>query len=310
MIFPIHKMTPKDADYFRYIPATPELRRWGLGVTAAGRTRVSAGSFYPPTKHPGDHDFEWTHGRVLEALQIVLISEGGGWLETRATGKLRVEPGTIFLLLPNVWHRYCPDLQTGWTESWIELEGPVVDQLLSGEVFSQKSIRFNGAIDIGLEEALERIHRLIRKATGGFQPELSAAALNVLALCERVAREATPPSRIRRAVNQAERYLVEHHAEPVNMESLAVQLGVAYSHLRREFRTQTGCPPWQYLLRIRLTRARKLLSSSDATLDHIAERVGFSSGFHLSNSFKQAYGQSPAQWRRELASKWHFASGA
>ena len=287
-------------DYFRYLSATPDLRRWGLGVTAAGRARISGGSFYPPTKHPRDHDFEWTQGRVLDALQIVLISEGGGWLETKATGKLRVEAGMVFLLLPTTWHRYRPDLKTGWAESWIELEGPVVDEVLSGQVFSPKAILFERAIEVGMEEALEAIHRLVRKEAFGFQPELSAAALHVLALCARVAQQRTPPTRIGHAVNEAERYLAEHHTEPVNIEALAVRLGVAYSHFRRAFRAQTGFPPWQYLLRVRLTRARKLLSPSEATLDHIAERVGFSSGFHLSIAFKRAYGQSPDQWRRKL----------
>jgi transcriptional regulator GlxA family with amidase domain len=43
-----------------------------------------------------------------------------------------------------------------------------------------------------------------------------------------------------------------------------------------------------------------MLTSSDAILDDIAARVGFSSGFHLSNAFKQAYGESPDKWRRTL----------
>ncbi len=301
MIFPIQKMTLSGADYFRYLPATQELRRWGLGVIAAGSARVSAGSAYPLANHPRDHDFDWKHGRVLDALQIVLVSEGGGWLETRATGKLRIEAGTAFLLLPKTWHRYRPDLRSGWSESWVELDGPVVGQVLSAQVFSPKAVLFKRAIDIGMEEALETIHRLVRKESIGFQPELSAAALNLLALCAGIVQRGTPPSRIRRAVKEAELYLAEHHAEPVDIEALAVRLGVAYSHFRRMFRTQTGFSPWQFVLHVRLTRARKLLSSGDATLDNIAERVGFSSGFHLSTAFKRAYGQSPDQWRRKLA---------
>jgi len=300
MIFRIQEMTANSADYFHYSPATPEMRRWGIGVTASGHTRIAAGSAYPPALHPEDHQLNWEHGRVLDALQIVLVSAGGGWLETRATGKRRVEAGMVFLLLPETWHRYRPDPATGWTESWIEVQGPVVDELLSADTFPPATILRRGAIDCGMEEALESIHLRIRHGSNGFQPELPAAALRVLALFSGIGHRAARSSQIQRAVNEAERHLVEHHAEQVNVEALAAELGVAYSHFRRAFRAQTGYSPWKYVIHVRLTRARRMLASSDAKLEDIAARVGFSSGFHLSNAFKQAYGESPASWRKAL----------
>ena len=293
-------MTLQSVDYFHYFPATPELRRWGLGVTASGRTRIAAGSAYPPSHHPEDHQLNWEHGRVLDTLQIVLISSGSGWLETRATGRRRVEAGMVFLLLPKTWHRYRPDRKTGWTESWIEVQGPVVNELLLEETFPPATILRGGAIDCGMEEALESIHRLGRQGPVGFHPELSAAALRVLALCSRITRNLSRPSQIQRAVNEAVSYLSEHHAEPVNVEMLAGKLGVAYSHFRRAFSAQTGFSPWKYVIHLRLTRSRRMLASSDAKLDDIAARVGFSSGFHLSNAFKQTYGEAPDKWRRNL----------
>ncbi|MEI7958221.1 MAG: AraC family transcriptional regulator [Verrucomicrobiota bacterium] len=293
-------MTRFSENYFRYLPISPELRQWGLGVTASGFSRIPAGAGYPPAKHPEDHHFDWEHGRVLDSLQIVLISSGRGWLETRATGKRSVETGMVFLLLPKTWHRYHPDPQTGWEESWIEVQGPVVEGLLQAGAFLPRTILRGGAIDAGLEEMLNAIHRRSQKGSIGFQPELSAAALQVLALCARIAPARSKPSRIERAVNEAARYLSDNHAEAVNVEALAERLGVAYSHFRRAFRAHTGFAPWQYVIHLRLTRARRLLASSDAKLDDVAARVGFSSGFHLSIAFKQAYGQSPHAWRQTL----------
>jgi len=53
---------------------------------------------------------------------------------------------------------------------------------------------------------------------------------------------------------------------------------------------------------LRLTQARRLLVSSDATLDDLAARLGYSSGFHLSTAFKAAYGISPNRWRTQMRS--------
>jgi transcriptional regulator GlxA family with amidase domain len=53
-------------------------------------------------------------------------------------------------------------------------------------------------------------------------------------------------------------------------------------------------------LYLRLSRAQRLLASSDATLEDIASRVGFSSAFHLSSAFKKAFRVSPQTWRQQL----------
>lgn len=293
-------MIKTTSDYFQYLPLTPEMRRWGLAVTASGRTHIAAGSEYPPKQHPGDHQLDWEHGRVLDALQVVLISSGCGLLETRAIGQCQVEAGMVFLLLPNTWHRYRPDPKIGWTESWIELQGPVVNELLATKNFPPTTILRNGAIDIGMEDAMEAIHRINRQGSIDFQPEVSAAAMQVLALCSRIPRNLLRSSPIQQAVHHALRYLGKHHAEPVNVELLAEQLGVAYSHFRRAFNAQTGFSPWKYVIHLRLTRARRILASGDTKLDDIAAQVGFSSGFHLSHAFKKAYGESPDKWRRDL----------
>jgi AraC-like DNA-binding protein len=305
MIICIQEMPQTSADYFRYLPATPELRIWGLGVTAAGCTRIPARATYPPADHPGDHQFDWENGRVLEALQIVLISTGGGWLETRATGRRRVLAGMAFLLLPRVWHRYRPDPRTGWRESWIEVQGPVVDGLLADDTFPPGAVLRPGALDAGLEETLEEIHRLVRQGGGDGHAEMAAAALKALGQCARcgVPRRGGRGTRIEQAVAEARRFLDEHHAQAVNVEQLARDLGVAYSHFRRAFRARTGHAPWQYVMQLRLTRARRLLASGDAKLDEIATRVGFSSGFHLSAAFKRAFGESPDAWRRSLGGR-------
>lgn len=299
MIICMHKLPPEDIDYFRYFPFTPEMKAWGIGVTAAGRTRVAPGAAYPSGSHPEDHHLDWEQGRVLEALQVVLIREGSGWLETRAGGLREITAGMAFLLFPGTWHRYRPDAESGWRESWIEVQGPVVASLIRGGHLHTARPVLEGAIPAGLEELLEKMHLMLLSAQAAPPPLLAAAALEVLARASMLEKSGSATVRVDQAVARALRHLAEHHAEPVNVEELARQLGVAYSHFRRAFRRHTGMPPWKYVIQLRLNRARRLLVSGDATLEDIAARVGFGSAFHLSRAFKKAYGIAPDPWRRK-----------
>ena len=297
----IQNMPKTSPDYFRYFTPESGLPTWGLALTAAGFTRIAPRtSAYPPAPHPSDHLLSWQNGRVLETLQIVLITAGRGQLEVQGTQSQLVEGGMAFMLLPNVWHRYRPDYETGWTESWLEVKGPVVNGLLAKGIFAIRDVVRPGAIAAGLDVALEAVHALARKAAPGFDPELAARTYGVLAASTRAGENQLEVTHVRRAVREAERHLAERYAESVNIEALARQQGVAYSHFRQAFLTHTGFSPWRYVLHLRLTQARRLLVSGDATLDNLAARLGFSSGFHLSAAFKAAYGISPNRWRIQM----------
>jgi AraC-like DNA-binding protein len=293
-------MTTARGDYFKYLPTQPDFGGWGVGVSAAGFTRVPPGSPYPPSHHPADHHFKWARGRVLGALQIVLIGAGRGWLETRALGRCAIEPGTAFILVPGMWHRYRPVPATGWEESWIELQGPLVNELRARGSISPEAIIRRGALAAGLDDALEAVHAAVRRAGPEFDPELAAHATRVLALWvkSRAVMPVAPKAAL--AIARAERQLHAGLAEPMSMAKLAREVGLAHSHFRRTFKAHTGFAPWQYVIHQRLARARRLLASTDATLADIGAQLGFSSAFHLSRAFRQEFGVSPDQWRKKL----------
>jgi AraC-like DNA-binding protein len=84
---------------------------------------------------------------------------------------------------------------------------------------------------------------------------------------------------------------------------LARQAAVSRATLAARFTAVVGMPPLQYLRRWRLAVARDLLTDRDLTLDAIAARVGYSTGFALSTAFTRAYGLSPTAHRRDLLTR-------
>jgi AraC family transcriptional regulator len=71
------------------------------------------------------------------------------------------------------------------------------------------------------------------------------------------------------------------------------------AHFSRSFKLTFGEPPHAYVVKRRLEKACHLMVTSSASLSEIALSAGLSDQAHLCKLFRQAFGQSPASWRRE-----------
>jgi AraC family transcriptional regulator len=63
------------------------------------------------------------------------------------------------------------------------------------------------------------------------------------------------------------------------------------------FRRETGETPHQFVTRLRLDEAAKLLRATNQTVLQIAMAVGFESASHFSVQFKRDYGVTPLAFR-------------
>jgi AraC family transcriptional regulator len=105
---------------------------------------------------------------------------------------------------------------------------------------------------------------------------------------------AVPPG-IRRVVQNLE----TDFARDLSLAELAAQAELSRCHFAQVFRQLTGHAPHQYLLRVRLSHARKLLAqeNQDLSLSDIAAACGFSDQAHLGRHFRRAFGTTPAAFR-------------
>lgn len=77
---------------------------------------------------------------------------------------------------------------------------------------------------------------------------------------------------------------------------LAKQVGISEVYLRKQFLAHYNITPKQYILNLRLDKAKQLLLTSPFTVTAIAQECGFSSVYHFCRSFKQRTGQTPTQY--------------
>ena len=94
-------------------------------------------------------------------------------------------------------------------------------------------------------------------------------------------------------------YIDSNLHRTIHIRDLSAVARRSPAHFSRKFKVAVGDSPHAYVVRRRVERACHLMMTSAASLSEIALSVGFSDQAHLCRLFRQAFGQSPANWRRE-----------
>ncbi len=93
-------------------------------------------------------------------------------------------------------------------------------------------------------------------------------------------------------------YLDANFTEKITLDDLAQRYYINKFYLTRIFKEQFGTSINNYLLDLRITRAKSLLRFSDLTADAIGLECGIGSGYYFSRVFKQVEGISPSEYRK------------
>lgn len=99
------------------------------------------------------------------------------------------------------------------------------------------------------------------------------------------------------SIRSAVDYIHQNFSKPLAVGSLANHVQMSVSTFARKFKRETGMSPVAYILRVRLTKAKRLLRSKDLSITEIAVNCGFSSAAHLTSSFKKQFGMTPSEYR-------------
>jgi AraC-like DNA-binding protein len=83
-----------------------------------------------------------------------------------------------------------------------------------------------------------------------------------------------------------------------SISQLAHECGLSGSYFARAFKLATGVPPYRWLTKQRVERAKELLQDPDRELADIAQLCGFVDQSHFTRVFSRSEGYSPGRWRR------------
>lgn len=287
-------------NYYKYLPTSPDDERWGLYVLNAGCNRIPAHTNYPAPEHPAHHYFKWSKGRALNEYQIIYIAAGNGSFESANCKLHPVKEGTILVLFPDEWHRFKPDPQTGWDEYWVGFRGDIIENIVQ----QQFLLREKPVVEIGLSETIIQLFtdviEITKEEKTGYQPLVSGIVMHLLGEIHSLTKQQlyTEEDITESIINKARIIFRTNIEQNIDMEEIARELCVSYAWFRKAFKTYTGIAPHQYLLQLKIEKAKMLLSNHSQSIKEVAFGLNFESAFYFSKLFKEKVGISPKEYRK------------
>ncbi|MBP1965541.1 helix-turn-helix domain-containing protein [Paenibacillus aceris] len=117
---------------------------------------------------------------------------------------------------------------------------------------------------------------------------------------KRAALQTLSNQSVRKEIAEAKRHILLHLGEKISMEEMAGRLNLNPSHFSRLFKKETGETFVEFVNRSKMECARDLLDKSDASIEQIAEKLGFEHTSYFIKLFRSFSSKSPAEFRRRM----------
>lgn len=233
---------------------------------------------------------------VFNHWAFVYIAGGGGYYKAGSAPRQRVEAGTLFCFFPGAVFDYGPDSGGYWDEYYFTVEGARVDEWLDNWYTEPETVKRVGCDD----SVLSKMEQIFMMMDSGIPVNLDQASLLLESVLYDLTARAVPgeaggrkPSGASGVIDDLSNLLYE----PLNTLKVAEKHHISVSTLRRTVHAYTGYPLNEFVHRIKMAEAKKLLLNTDFSVKEIGERLGYADVFYFSRLFKKFVGAAPQIYR-------------
>jgi len=100
-------------------------------------------------------------------------------------------------------------------------------------------------------------------------------------------------------IGRVQTFIELHCGENLSVALLSENAGMSVSSFNRLFKKECGMSPKNYIMKVRMNKATKLLRRNDYSVSEIGLNLGFSSAAHFSSAFHSEFGLTPSEYREK-----------
>lgn len=224
---------------------------------------------------------------------LLLYMKAGQLNVETPAGSCSVRPGDVLLIDCHSWHRYyavspCEFLFAHFNGAMARAFYEAIDQKHGSRIASRREWK----IEENLLYTLELLQEHLRPSETDISLRLSSM------LCALLDARPNDGQETGNSIQEAVRYIHEHLSNPMTAAEVAEAAGLSLYHFTRRFKVEKGMSPYQYILLLRMDRAKQLLHASTTPIGTISRQVGFSSVSSFIYAFTRHVGMSPGKFRR------------
>ena len=225
-----------------------------------------------------------------------LVLSGGGEVRLAGRGEL-LKPGVFFIYGPGVRHEIRGSERERLAKYFVSFRGGRLLALMA---------------ELGLEPGmvsattrLESMARTFDELIGRGARHGDRSQAFCVALTEVILRMAAEDSleagladtRAFQTYVRVRDFILERHLEVTTLDAVAAACGLDAAYLCRLFARFQDESPYQFLTRLRMEHAARLLLGGKLSVRQVSEELGFSDAFHFSRVFKSVHRVPPSKFR-------------
>lgn len=215
--------------------------------------------------------------------------------------KYSIKSGQGFMIFPGQVCTYIADANIPWEYVWIEFDG-----LKAKETIEMAGLNVNNPVyrarykDIASSMKNEMLYIVNHKDESPFHL-MGHLFLFIDALIRSSATTQLSKGNSLRDyyIKESLTFIEQNFQNDITIEDIATYCGLNRSYFGKIFHESTGKSPQEFLITYRMTKATELLKLTDFSISDIGNAVGYPNQLHFSRAFKNTFGISPREWRKE-----------
>lgn len=233
---------------------------------------------------------------------IYYIKSGKGTLETQGK-KYSLSENDAFLIRPNELAIQTSDVHNPWELYFFTFNGSLAHEILNRTVFK------NGAVTVSLKE--NHLPEDILNATDFLNNNSHSELVTFEYLFKFISYfdiyksvpELQKEQSEQKYVTEIKKYIQSNYLKQIKITDIANKLNINRSHLYRIFKKEMGMGVEDYIINIRITHAKLLLTDTLLPVAQISGLVGYKNYTTFFKMFKQTTGITPIEYRKQHKGK-------